>query len=272
MEMDSYRDKNTPEYSDKEQVKKAKKKAKQKYYEHDIKKGILSKSHMFRAEKLVEDNSERVVVYEKAIMRGKCIMDCLIADSKGTIIGLEIKTERDSTQRLKKQLHMYSLVCKYVYVVCHDSFVDKVENILKRYKYNHVGIISYISFNGEPTFGKYKQAQVSPTRSAYHTLDILWKQELIRVYSGIRNPQDYYNKNGITSTDKKLMTHQYRGTINKSLSKPNVIANMIGLLGEQGAYEIYGKALVFGVMDSEKMIDRKYFKPITYRGLNNDKE
>lgn len=262
------KDRNYPEYSDIEEIKRKKK---ERYYEEDIKKGILEKGHMFRQEKLIDDNTERVIVFEKAIMRGKCIMDCLIADTKGTVIGLEIKTERDSTQRLNKQLHMYSLVCKYVYVVCHDDFVEKVETILKRHKHNHVGIISYLSFNGEPTFGKYKQATLSPIRSAYHTLDILWKTELIRIYSGIRNPQDYYNK-GVELHSKTLMTGDYRGTINRGMNKPGVINNLIGLMGEHTCYELYGKSLVYGVMDSEKIIDRKYFKPITNRGIENDKE
>lgn len=116
-------------------------------------------------------------------------------------MGIEIKTERDSTQRLNKQLHYYSQVCKYVYVMCHDKHVLKVEQILKRYKHHHVGIISYINVKGKPIVGKYKKATISPHRSPYHTLNILWKHNLLIMLKQIRDPFTFrsgynYNKNG----------------------------------------------------------------------------
>lgn len=254
-EMKGYKDKQTIEN---EVSKPAKKK--EKYYEEHIKGGLLTQPYLFKQDGLISTEGEQVVIFEKAIMRGKCIMDCLVADSEGTVIGLEIKTEHDSTQRLKKQLHMYSLVCKYVYVVCHDDFVEKVETILKRHKYDYVGIISYIDFKGSPTFGKYKEAKVSPIRSAYHSLDILWKNELIVMYNKLRNPKTV-NSNAYTLSHE--MARDYKAaSVNNKLTKPQVITNMTNILGYEGSYRWFSRAMVYGIKNSEKILDRYMFNYI----------
>ncbi|MCC9083788.1 sce7726 family protein [Enterococcus faecium] len=79
-------------------------------------------------------------------MRGNTICDCLIFTEKRGVIGIEIKTERDSTKRLNKQLKDYEKVCDFVYVLCHDTHVPKVEQILNRYNHRHVGILAYTEF------------------------------------------------------------------------------------------------------------------------------
>lgn len=270
-EIDFSKNKPEPEYSDKKEVKKQiEKRKKAIYYEEHIKKGIKTLSLMFEQDGLSKVDSERVIIYEKAIMRGKCIMDCMVVDTQGTVIGLEIKTEHDSTQRLKKQLDMYSLVCKYVYVVCHDNFIDKVEKILKRYHYDHVGIISYIDFNNQPTFGKYRKAKQSPKRSAYHTLDVLWKSELVDIYGGMRNPYKYY-ENGKRQITKNHDYNSLRGGHNTNKTrKPQLIANMRKMFGDLVCYELFGKSFVYGVTNSEKIFEQHYFTPI--RSQVNDNE
>lgn len=256
--------------NDKE-VRKAKE---QRYYEQDIKDGLLYLSHMFeREEGLVKDDELRVAIFEKAIMRGKCIMDCLMIDTEGTSIGLEIKTERDSTTRLNKQLRMYSLVCKYVYVVCHDDFIDKVEQVIKRYKHHHVGIISYISFDDEPVFGKYKQAKPSPIHSNYHMLDVLWKAELIRMHGKDRFKNSSTDKEKVMAHDK--LRHEARGMVNKSLRKPAIIQDMIGVRNDDQLKALFGKAMVLGIKDSDKQVTKHPFQyrnptDLKYGGDFND--
>lgn len=251
-EIQGYKDKKGQEFT----VDKPSK-SKYKYYEEHIKGGLLTQPQIFDSDNVAKETENKVMIFEKAIMRSKCIMDCMLLDSNGTVIGLEIKTERDSTQRLKKQLYMYSLVCKYVYVVCHDDFIDKVEKILKRHKFGYVGIISYINFKDKPTFGKYKDAEISPNRSPYHTLDILWKAEIIELFNNVRSVKAK-NKNSayVKSTSQ---TKERKASINHNLTKPQVITNMINVLGKQSTYTLFSRAMIYGVKNSEKIVDKYQF-------------
>lgn len=258
-------------YKDKQKVEHkvsnpAKPKEKTLYYERHIKGGLLTQPQLFVSDGMTSRLDDKVMLYEKAIMRAKCIMDCLVADDNGTVIGLEIKTERDSTQRLKKQLYMYSLVCKYVYVVCHDSFVDKIEKLLKRHKYGYVGIISYIDFKGKPTFGKYKEAELSPNRNPYHTLDILWKKELVAMFNYLRSPSKQGGKVWEMALDKK--SEYKKASVNSNLTKPQVITNMINLIGAKGVYRWFSRAMVYGVQNSEKIVDKHIFMSVREDDVN----
>ena len=81
-----------------------------KFYEEDIKELILDKKHLF-----LNDTEEHTVLFEKAIVSGSTICDCLVFGVDSGIIGIEIKTERDTTKRLNKQLKHYSLICDKVF-------------------------------------------------------------------------------------------------------------------------------------------------------------
>ena len=97
-----------------------------KFYEADIKKAVLKERHLFYDDGITSDIDDIRIYNEKAIAQGKCIMDCFVLDKNGHTLGMEIKTERDSTQRLNKQMFYYSQVCSYVYVLCHDKHLPKV--------------------------------------------------------------------------------------------------------------------------------------------------
>lgn len=137
------------------------------FYEDDIKELILQKKHIFISE------GKSTVLFEKGIVIGSTIADCLIFSEEKGIIGVEIKTERDTTRRLNKQLKNYSLVCDYVYVLCHDEHVSKVEEIINK-QFPHTGIIAYTEFKGEPVLGVYKQAVKSPFKKVEMAYQMLW--------------------------------------------------------------------------------------------------
>lgn len=171
------------------------------FYEEHIQQLILKKEHLFG------DIGDSTVVFEKAIMQGRTICDCLIFTEKRGLIGIEIKTEHDSTQRLNKQLADYEKVCDYVYVLCHDNHIDKVDQILKRYKHKHVGILAYDEFRGEPLLGEYRVAVKSPVKDAYYMFDILWKEEILKLLGTFR----HFGQKVYTATGVKYLTTQDRG-------------------------------------------------------------
>lgn len=234
-----------------------------KFKEEDIKKLILEKKRVFG------DLGESVVVFEKAILRGNTICDCLIFSRKKGIIGVEIKTERDTTRRLNKQLRDYSRVCDYVYVLCHDNHVGKVSNILSRYKHQHVGIISYTEWKGEPMLGRYKDAASSPDKSAFQMMDMLWKTEIVHSLGafkhygryiqeeyGVRVKEDpHWVKGG--GANSALANHNPYGSKTR---KSSLIVTLIKKLGgEQEATRFVCDLFIRGDMDPGKSLKYYHF-------------
>ena len=235
------------------------------FYEQDIKDIILEKKHLFREDGITSSNDDIRIFNEKVICQGKCRTDCLVLDGNGTVMGIEIKTERDSTQRLNKQLKYYSLVCKYVYVMCHDNHVPKVEQLLKRYKHNHVGIISYINFKGKPTVGKYKKATPSPTRSPYHTLNILWKRVLLVMLKYIRDPFTYhtgYNYGASGRYSQGGGQGLSLTTQSKRMNKPSIINQIINYIGAENTYKLFTRTVIHGYTNRWKIIEGDFFNTI----------
>lgn len=235
-----------------------------RYYEQEVKDAILKERHLFFEDEITSDIEDIRIFNEKAIAQGKCIMDCFILDRNGTTLGIEIKTERDSTARLNKQLEYYSQVCKYVYVMCHDKHLKKVEKILKDHKHTHVGILSYIDFKGTLLVGKYKRATPSPKRNPYHCFNILWKTVLIRIMRYIRDPITYktgynVNKAGHTSGEghyNNLAFSQKRNT------KPQIIRGLISYLGTENSYKLFTRVVIYGYNNRWQILEDNFFKAL----------
>lgn len=232
-----------------------------RFYEADIQELILSKKHIFG------DIGKSAIVFEKAIMRGNTICDCLIFTEKRGVIGIEIKTERDSTKRLNKQLRDYEKVCDFVYVLCHDDHVPKVEQILARYSHRHAGILAYTEFREEPMLGVYRKANPSPEKSAYHMLDILWKEEILKMLGTFR----HYGIRVETATGTKFMTTENRSggvsglyvksTSGRSMRKPELIKNLISRLGgSEEATRVFCDIFINNRQHPEKSIKLRHFK------------
>lgn len=231
-----------------------------RFIEADIKLAILNNKDVF------SDIGESVVVFEKAIMRGRTIMDALICSKNKGVIGIEIKTERDSTQRLNKQLKDYEKVCDYVYVLCHDSHVEKVEAILKKYQHNHVGIIAYISFKDTAFLGMYKEAYKSPYKDVYHTLDVLWKQEILTLLGSLK----HYVRRVAEETDLRgeslrNRTGGVRDFSTQSMytnrsTKGQLIRELITRFGEHEANNIFCNVFINNTHSPDKSITIRHFK------------
>ena len=231
-----------------------------RFKEADIQQLILRKKRIFG------DIGDSVVVFEKAIMRGRTICDSLVFTENRGLIGIEIKTERDTTNRLNKQLRDYEQVCDYTYVLCHDNHVGKVEKILNRYEHKHVGILSYTEFRGEPMLGIYKEAEHSPSKSAFHMLDILWKEEILKMLGTFR----HYGQRVETATGTKFVSTANRsGGVNglytkspfgRSMRKPQLIYALIKKVGgEEEATKVFCDVFIHNRQHPEKAIKYHHF-------------
>lgn len=208
------------------------------FYEDDIKELILNKKHVF-----LDKNEQSVVLFEKAIVWSKTIADCIIFSKNHGLIGVEIKTEFDTTRRLQKQLKDYSLVCDKVYTLVEDKHVEKVEKILKSNHYDHVGIITYTEFRGTPILGVYKEATAAPSKSVHMALEILWKQELQSILTSIKKQM----KLGTLEADTRLR-------------KNAIINKIIQILGPEEANKVLCDIFINENTHPDKPLKYHYFR------------
>lgn len=250
-----------------------------KFYEDDIKDLILNKKSMF-----VPEGLESVVIFEKSLAtyRGKhtktVIADCLIFRSDGVVIGIEIKTERDDLSRLRSQLPMYSIVCDYVYVMCHDDHIPKVEKSTQRYKQSHVGIIAYTEFRSIPFLGVYREAEKSPQQSVYSTFNLLWKKEILSILGGFKYHGDRAASE-IGHTNYRpvhrglgMDTGMTQGSSGMSMKKGQLIRNLIARVGEEEAQRMLCDLFINHRMDPARTVKLKHFKPARIREEDLDDE
>lgn len=230
--------------------------------EEDIVQLIKGKEAMFG------EIGQSALIFEKAIMQGKTIMDCMICTEGRGVIGIEIKTERDSTQRLNKQIENYSYVCDYVYVMCHDKHVEKVEAILKRKQYLHVGIIAYVQVGTEPWVGIYKEATISPMKDVYHTLNILWRRELSDLLGTFKHPairveQAFPEEKSLSFNNRSGGVGHITSTplVGRNSRKPNLIHAVISRLGPKEANKVFCDIMIQGRNHLEKAITIEHFNP-----------
>lgn len=245
---------------------------KEDLYALDVKKLILRRPQLFG------NLGKSQVLFEKAITRHSVVADALIFSTNLGVIGIEIKTARDSTKRLNKQLNAYKRVCDFVYVFCHDSQIARVEKVLDEHHHPNVGLFSYSEYNGEQIVGKLRDSNTSPEYSVYDLLDILWKDELRSMansltsgfnveddefkqsmkdaqYAGRKKQSRKKQANGGSSL---MIGHQL--SISKSLNKPAIIRYIIDLLGLMGAKQLMVDMIVAKVKSPEKVLKFYHFK------------
>lgn len=231
------------------------------FYEDDIKKLILEKRHIF-----VHKREESSIVFEKGIVIGSTIADCLIFSSEHGIQGVEIKTEHDTTRRLNKQLKNYSKVCDIVYVLCHDDHVEKVEEILNKNGHTHVGILAYTEFRGDAILGVYKKPTRSPYKDVRMAYQMLWKQEIANILGSFKRQMKTLEEQGYKVDVSKSRSNGLHGLYvqsnasTKYLRKTDMINMIVNRLGETEANRLLCNIFIHERMHPEKNLHFHNFK------------
>lgn len=232
-----------------------------KFYEADIKKVILEKKHIFN----INEQSKNTVLFEKGIVIGSTIADCLIFDEEQGIIGVEIKTEYDNVRRLNKQLKNYSLVCDTVYVLAHDNHVEKIEEVLKKNNHHHVGILAYTEFKGEAVLGVYKPPVRSPKKDIKMAFQMLWREEIMTIVGSFKRQMKTLEEKGYKVNTAKSRSNGLHGLYvqsnsSKYLRKGDLINQIVNRLGPEEANKLLCDIFIKGKMHPEKHLKFHHFK------------
>lgn len=230
-----------------------------RFYEQDIKYLILTKQHLF-----IPPGAPHTVLFEKAIVSGSTIADCLIF-SEDHMIGIEIKTERDTTKRLNKQLKHYSQVCDFVFVMCHDNHLEKTEEILTKHGHSHVGIVSYEEYRGEAIVGVYKQATRSPFKDVKAALNILWREEIASILGSFKRQMNTLEEFGLKVNSAASRSGGLDGmfkmsSAGKYMRKPELITAIVNRLGEEEANRLLCRIFINRKSHPAKLLKYYQFK------------
>ena len=112
--------------------------------------------------------------------KGKTVADFAVF-SQGELIGLEIKSGKDTLARLPRQVESYDKFFTRNYIVVDDNHLQKVEAMIPRYW----GIFLAYHDGADITIELYRDAGVNPKQSKRTVLELFWKDEttyLLRKY------------------------------------------------------------------------------------------
>lgn len=144
--------------------------------------------------KLKLDKKDKNIVYHELGLKGdikrgrskvSVIADlCLIKDidKENISIGIEIKSDKDTTTRLKKQMEVYFNYFDYVYVLTTPSMVSGVLDVINELKkenkkYDKIGLILY--HQSRDAFELIKESSENKSNE-YEWIKLLWNEELVQ--------------------------------------------------------------------------------------------
>lgn len=123
----------------------------------------------------LEDKYGKLRVFEEKMM-GKSRADLLVI-TVDKFIGIEIKSDADTYQRLTRQVKDYDRYCDYNYVVVGSSHALHI----KEHVPEHWGIISVELIEGKVDFYIIREPDYNAARELMLKLSVLWRPELAHI-------------------------------------------------------------------------------------------
>ena len=119
---------------------------------------------------------DTIVVDELGLKNG--IVRADIAVLNGKMVGYEIKTQRDTLNRLPAQILAYSDVFDQVFIITSNNHLEKVEDMVP----NWWGIFMIVEESeGQFSFSCYREAGKNKSQNTYTLAQLLWKTEALEV-------------------------------------------------------------------------------------------
>ncbi len=172
-----------------------------------------------------ESTNERLRFFEELCI-AKSRADAILV-RENCLIGFEIKSDRDSLERLESQVKNYSKFCNLCYIVTGNKHIDKItEHVPEFY-----GIIKICYDEDKKLCLEIeREAQRNPKevlkRKIKHQLSLLWRPEIVRIAKA----------NKVKPISKK--------------SKPKIATMLV----EQVSFDVLQKAICEALMERDYTI------------------
>lgn|ERR1051325_5222197 len=130
--------------------------------------GELQRAHRHYA-------NETLFIDELGLCQGNARIDLAVVN--GSLSGYEIKSERDTLQRLPHQVEVYSRALDYVTIVASESHIDKTIGLIPEWW----GVIATLMQQGDISFRLVRQPQPNPAIDPYSVAQLLWRPEVVAI-------------------------------------------------------------------------------------------
>jgi len=124
-----------------------------------------------------EMTGEKMRIMEEFVLCHKCRADAVMIAPNLGIVGFEIKSDRDSLERLEHQVKEYSRFCDYNYIVTGQKHATKVMELVPSFW----GIYCVTEKEGRGSIKCVREATISPKARLGNQLHFLWRSELIAI-------------------------------------------------------------------------------------------
>lgn len=143
-----------------------------KVYDKDIRKLLVEK---FLNMKDFTTDPTTKLIYEMDICFGSSRVDIAIVNGK--MHGYEIKSERDTLERLPYQIEAYGKIFDTVSIVVASDHLAKVDKLIPEFW----GVYSVEKGKEKAQLVRKRQAKLNPTVDIFSVSQLLWKEELIEL-------------------------------------------------------------------------------------------
>lgn len=134
--------------------------------------GELERAHRHYA-------SETLFIDELGLCQGNARIDLAVVN--GSLSGYEIKSERDTLQRLPHQVEVYSRALDYVTIVASESHIDKTVGLIPEWW----GVIATLMQQEDISFRLVRQPQPNPGVDPYSVAQLLWRPEVLTILADL---------------------------------------------------------------------------------------
>jgi hypothetical protein len=138
---------------------------------------------------LVDHFEDTLLVQELGLFGGACRVDVALVN--GSLHGYEIKSDKDTLERLPVQIEMYSAILDYATLVVGSKHVDKASDLVPKWwgitiaTADHAGLVSLKSV---------RTPKCNPRPQADAIAGLLWRDEALQVLVEIGMDRGYHSK------------------------------------------------------------------------------
>ncbi len=169
-----------------------------------------------------EDSNTRIVE-EMGIWSGSVRID--IAVINGSLCGYELKSDRDTLERLPLQSKIYSRVFDYIILVASERHIDKAVKIIPSWWGLTTAAINVFGFN----LSVCRASKRNPSPDPYLIAQLLWKEEVIKTLESFGLAKGCRSK-PVTALHKRLAEEVPFGDLTAAVR--NALKERVNWLGQ----------------------------------------